>query len=53
MKTLIEAILNQKYISMIYHRGSRPGIARKILPIGLVRNPTGDFLVAGRSSDKA
>ena len=46
MKTLIEAILDQKQISIIYHRGSRPGASRKILPIGLVRNPTGDFLVA-------
>ena len=46
IKTLIEAILEKKQISIVYHRGSRPGTTRKIFPIGLVRNPTGDFLVA-------
>ena len=53
MRILIEAILDQKQISMIYHRGSRPGASRKILPIGLVRNPKGDFLVADDSSNKS
>ena len=46
MKTLIKAILDRQQISIVYHRGSRPGVARKLLPVGLVRNPTGDFLVA-------
>ena len=46
MKVLVEAILGKKQISIVYHRGSRPGVARKLLPIGLVRNPKGDFLVA-------
>ena len=54
MKVLIEAILDKKQISIIYHRGSRPGASRTILPIGLVRNPTGDFLVAeDRSHNKS
>ena len=46
IKTLMEAIEDQQKISMVYHRGSKPGVSRKILPLGLVRNPTGDFLVA-------
>ena len=54
MKILIEAILDKRQISMIYHRGSRPGTSRTILPIGLVRNPKGDFLVAeDQSPNKA
>lgn len=53
MKILIKAILDRQQISIVYHRGSRPGVSRKLLPVGLVRNPTGDFLVAeDQSSNK-
>ncbi len=46
MKLLMNAVLDQRQIHFVYHRGSRPGVSRKVLPIGLVRNPTGDFFVA-------
>lgn len=46
MQILIKAILEKQKIRFVYLRGSRPGASREILPIGLVKNPKGDFLVA-------
>lgn len=43
---LIRAIKDQKAVDLVYEGGSRPGKSRVVEPIGLVRNPQGDFLVA-------
>lgn len=43
---LIEALENKKNIEITYEGGSRKGKPRVVFPIGLVRNPNGDFLVA-------
>lgn len=46
IKTLIEAIQNKKDVDMIYQGGSKKGETRRLTPIGIVRNPDGDFLQA-------
>ena len=46
IKVLIEAILNKKDVDMIYQGGSKKGETRRLTPIGIVRNPDGDFLQA-------
>lgn len=43
---LIEAIETGVEVQIVYQGGSRPGQARTVKPIGLVRNPKGDYLVA-------
>lgn len=43
---LMRAIKDQKTVDLVYEGGSRPGRSRVVQPIGLVRNPQGDFLVA-------
>lgn len=43
---LIPAIESKKEISIIYNRGSKPGEIRPVLPLGIVRNPDGDYLMA-------
>lgn len=43
---LIGAISRGEMVSMTYQGGSRPGRAREVKPVGVVRNPDGDFLVA-------
>lgn len=46
IKVLIEAIVNKKHVDLIYQGGSRKGETRRLTPIGIVRNPDGDFLQA-------
>jgi len=46
---LIKAIREKREATIVYQGGSRPGKARVIQPLGLVRNPNGDFLVASEN----
>jgi len=48
---VIEAILGHRSLNLTYKGGSRPGKARRVYPMGLVRNPNGDFLVAKEEGD--
>lgn len=50
-RPLINAIRNRGLAEMIYQGGSRPGKPRVVKPIGIVRNPQGDFLVASDEGD--
>jgi DNA polymerase III subunit epsilon len=43
---IIKAIEQRRNVELVYMGGSRPGKSRELTPIGLVRNPNGDFLVA-------
>jgi DNA polymerase-3 subunit epsilon len=45
-KTLIEAINSKKDVDLIYQGGSAKGETRRLTPIGIVRNPDGDYLQA-------
>lgn len=45
-QTLLRAIGEQRFVELIYNSGSRPGHPRVLQPVGIVRNPEGDFLVA-------
>ncbi len=44
--SIVEAIQTKKVLEIIYERGSRPGEARQVIPLGIVRNPDGDYLMA-------
>lgn len=46
LKILIEAITTKKDIDMVYQGGSSKGETRRLTPIGIVRNPDGDYLQA-------
>ncbi|WII72789.1 exonuclease domain-containing protein [Bdellovibrio sp. 22V] len=46
IKTLIEAVQNKKHVDMVYQGGSAKGEVRRLTPIGIVRNPDGDYLQA-------
>lgn len=46
IKILLDAIQTRKDIDMIYKGGSKKGETRRLTPIGIVRNPDGDFLQA-------
>jgi len=43
---MVTAAKKQGLMSLVYEGGSRPGTARNVFAIGIVRNPDGDFLVA-------
>lgn len=45
MRVLREAIEQKKNIEMVYDGGSKKGEVRPIKPIGVVRNPDGDYLM--------
>ncbi len=45
-RTLVRALRDRREVFITYEGGSRPGQARKVFPLGLVRNPEADFLVA-------
>lgn len=45
-RCLIRATLDHREVHMIYQGGSRPGQNRRVFPLGLVRSPDGDYLVA-------
>lgn len=46
LRVLVRALRDKKDVLLVYDSGSRPGVARKVNPQGLVRQPDGDFLVA-------
>lgn len=46
LRTLVRALRDRREVTMVYEAGSRPGQSRKVFPLGLVRNPENDFLVA-------
>ncbi|MBT4761767.1 MAG: exonuclease [Bdellovibrionaceae bacterium] len=48
---IVTAIEERKDLELIYSGGSKPGKPRVLCPIGLVRNPNGDFLVAFEKND--
>ncbi len=45
-RAIVEALRQKADLQIEYMGGSRPGTARTIRPVGLVRNPGQDFLVA-------
>lgn len=45
-RVLVRALRDRREVVMVYEGGSRPGESRKVFPLGLVRNPEADFLVA-------
>lgn len=45
-RTLVRALRDRREVFITYQAGSRPGQSRKVFPLGLVRNPEADFLVA-------
>lgn len=53
IKTMIEAINSKKDIDMVYQGGSAKGETRRLTPIGIVRNPDGDYLQAFCHKDQA
>lgn len=46
IRNIQSAIMNKNKIDLLYEGGSRKGEVRKIKPIGIVRNPDGDYLYA-------
>ena len=45
-QTIRDAILSKSKVEIIYDKGSKSGALRPIDPIGIVRNPDGDYLAA-------
>ena len=48
---MIEAIRKKAAIKMVYRGGSRPGVIRDVLPLGVIRQLNGDSLVASEIVD--
>jgi DNA polymerase-3 subunit epsilon len=46
LRTLVRALRDRREVFITYMAGSRPGQSRRVFPLGLVRNPEADFLVA-------
>lgn len=46
---ILRAIESKSEIMVTYEGGSRPGRARGLYPLGLVRNPDGDYMLASES----
>ena len=46
LRCLVRATIDKREVYLTYDGGSRPGQIRRVFPLGLVRNPEGDFLVA-------
>lgn len=53
LQILIEAVLAKKDIDLVYDGGSAKGETRRLTPIGIVRNPDGDYLQAFCHKDKS
>lgn len=45
-RVLVRALKDRREAHIVYEGGSRPGQSRKVFPLGLVRQPETDFLVA-------
>ena len=52
VKVIVEAIQTKKRIDLIYDGGSTKGEVRQVNPIGIVRNPDGDYLMGFCLRDK-
>jgi DNA polymerase-3 subunit epsilon len=52
LRTMVRALRDKREISLVYESGSRPGEPRKVFPMGLVRNPDGDYLVATEGNNE-
>lgn len=52
LQTIINAIHSKKDVEMVYKGGSQKGEIRRVTPIGIVRNPDGDYLMAFCHRDK-
>lgn len=50
--TIVSAIRQKRLVDLTYAGGSRPGQPRQLIPLGIVRNPHGDFLVAREPADE-
>ena len=50
--TLIKALDRREMVQIVYLGGSKPGEARTVFPLGLVRNPLDDYLVAKEEKDQ-
>ena len=46
LRTLVRALRDRREVVMVYTGGSRPGESRRVFPLGLVRQPEFDFLIA-------
>ncbi len=46
LKVIVEAIQGKKRLDIAYQGGSSKGEVRQVQPIGIVRNPDGDYLMA-------
>jgi DNA polymerase-3 subunit epsilon len=51
-RVLVRALRDHGEVIITYEGGSRPGEARKVFPLGLVRNPDADFLVATEGNNE-
>jgi DNA polymerase III subunit epsilon len=51
-RTLIRALRDKREVFITYEGGSRPGQSRRVFPLGLVRNPEADFLVATEGNNE-
>lgn len=49
---LMEAVTQKKRADIVYSGGSQKGETRQVVPIGIVRNPDGDYLMAFCLRDK-
>lgn len=50
---MTQAIGDHKDVDIVYQGGSLPGKSRRISPIGIVRNPDGDYVMAVCHIDRA
>lgn len=49
---IVEALEARVMLQIVYAGGSRPGQARTVYPLGLVRNPLDDYLVAAEELEQ-
>jgi DNA polymerase-3 subunit epsilon len=52
-KVIVEALLGKKDVDIVYEGGSVKGQSRRMTPIGVVRNPDGDYIMAVCHIDRA
>jgi DNA polymerase-3 subunit epsilon len=50
---MVQSIADNKDVDIVYEGGSLPGRSRRISPIGIVRNPDGDYVMAVCHIDRA
>lgn len=52
MRLLVRSLRDRREVHITYEAGSRPGQSRKVFPLGLVRQPESDFLVATEGNNE-